>query len=75
MRVTEHQNAERFATWSLDGQRLAFFRFSAPDEFCGIFSVPILGGSAERLADGSALLFSMIDHSDDEVMTVDLADL
>lgn len=37
--------------------------------------IPFLGRALSLSADGRSLLFSMIDHSDDEVMTVDLAGL
>ena len=35
--------------------------------------MPYLGRALSVRADGGALLFSMIDHSDDEVMRVDMA--
>jgi len=52
VQVTDHPFDERLPTWSPDGQRLAFVRFSGAEGVCGIFAVRIVAGrSGERLAD------------------------
>ena len=45
-RVTEHAHDERLASWSPDGEELAFVRFSSEDQACGIFRTSVLGGPA-----------------------------
>ncbi len=51
VRLTEHADSERLATWAPDGTALAFVRFSEEAGECGIYRMPMPGGSAERLAD------------------------
>ena len=51
VRLTDHADDERLATWAPDGSALAFVRYSAKAEACGIYRVPMLGGPAERIAE------------------------
>lgn len=48
VRLTDHPGEEKNPAWSPDGDRLAFVRDAPGEE--GVFTVPVAGGEARRLA-------------------------
>ncbi len=51
VRLTDDERHDRAPSWSPDGERVAFARFSSETGQCGIFVTGIIGGRAERVAD------------------------
>lgn len=49
--IAAHEDEERMPMWSPDGSSLLFVRFSAAEERCGLFRIPLIGGTARRVID------------------------
>ncbi len=67
LRLTDEPAIERNPVWSPDGSHIAFLR-ELPDQKVGIYVVPLLGGTARKLAETYGLPFSW--SPDGEFMAV-----